>query len=81
MSCPFTQRPRGETRKATHSAMSCGVPRRPVGCIAVSCVRTGSVIHPVPTGPGLMTFEEMPRWASSLAAAMTMRSSAPLLAP
>ena len=39
------------------------------------------VIQPVSTGPGFTTFAVIRRSASSLAAASTMRSSAPLLAP
>ncbi len=46
----------------------------------MACLISG-VIHPVSIGPGLTTLARMPRDPSSTAAAMTMRSRAPLLAP
>ena len=67
MSCPLTQPPLSESRNATRSAVSCGVPNRPVGCSASRAVRVSASIHPVSTGPGFTAFEVMPRWASSRA--------------
>ena len=49
--------------------------------LAVKPAFCGSVIHPLSVGPGLTQFAVMPRPDSSLAAAMTIRSSAPFDAP
>lgn len=80
-SCPVIQPPAGESRKPTRSAVSCGVPRRPAGVCLMRTSRSSSSIQPVSMGPGLMALAEIPRSASSMAAAMTMRSRAPLLEP
>ena len=61
--------------------MSPGVPSRPAGVWRVVACLISGVIHPVSIGPGLTTLARMPRDPSSTAAAMTMRSRAPLLAP
>ena len=66
-----------ESRNATRSAVSCGVPNRPVGCCASSAVRMSASIHPVSTGPGFTTLEVMPRWASSRAEVETAVICAP----
>src|SRR5690606_3105540 len=68
-SWPLIQPPWGEHRKSTRCAVSRGVPRRPSGVCSAQCPRTWSGIHPVSTGPGLITLAVTPRCASSRAEA------------
>lgn len=58
--------------------MSTGDPSRGCRLFANTAALMPSSIHPVSLAPGLITFAVMPRGASSVAAAITIRSSAPL---
>jgi len=62
-------------------AMRSGVPRLFPGWRWSDSARVSGSIQPVSTGPGLTTFAVIPNCTNSLAAASTIRSSAPLLAP